>query len=242
MLEQSKHYLPAKPRIRYFIYLPCYLIAMLFLGFLIYMIISLKQLDEDNQKIEWINSNLPGFLIIFVIMVFFATILKITSNLMWNSRLSRRQKDFEDCVEIYNECGITDKKYEFKTDQNRLVHQTAEHQTVRRERYWIGKVGIHGSYILFELEAKHRGNNPEDAKSGTEAHVKGNLLVQMKRRMEIEEGTDSIAVGVDLPQENKRTSDVKSSKSLVIIGEKFEDTKDKSGNHAMYESGALRQK
>ena len=89
------------------------------------MVIALKQEKTEQEKTEWINSHLPVFLLIFVGIILLSFTLRIVRKLLWVLRLKRRQKHFEECAEIYNECAIVDKRFEFKTAEDRLIHLTA---------------------------------------------------------------------------------------------------------------------
>jgi len=126
MLEQSKYYLPIKPNAPLFIYFPWYLLVLFILGAMIWMIIALKQDREEEEKMEWINSHLPIFLFVIIGIILLSFVLRGIRSLLWLGRLHKRQKYFEECIEVYNECGIVDKKYEFKTAEDRLQHQTAQ--------------------------------------------------------------------------------------------------------------------
>lgn len=203
------------------------------------MIIALKQDRDEEEKTEWINSHLPVFLYIILGIIALSFVLRVIRNLLWVRRLGKRQKHFQECVEVYNECGISDKKYQFKTEQDRLLHQTAQQQSAYRERYWYGSVGQYGAYIVLELADKYRDNPQDETKADTGVMTDGNLLQQMKKRVRDEEGSDSIAVGVELPQECRTTQRHTATRSVMIIGEKFEDTKDRNGHHAMYDSDAI---
>jgi hypothetical protein len=93
---------------------------------MIWMIIALKQDREEEEKMEWINSHLPIFLFVILGIILLSFVFRGIRSLLWLGRLRRRQKYFEECIEVYNECGIVDKKYEFKTAEDRLQHQTAQ--------------------------------------------------------------------------------------------------------------------
>lgn len=93
---------------------------------MIWMIIALKQDRAEEEKSEWMNEHLPAFLYIIFGIILLSFVLRVIRNLLWHARLRRRQRHFEECIEVYNECGIADKKYEFKTEEDRLLHQTAQ--------------------------------------------------------------------------------------------------------------------
>jgi len=62
----------------------------------------------------------------------------------------------------------------------------------------------------------------------------------MKKRVIDEEGLDSIAVGVDLPQDNRDGILHRATRSEMIIGEKFEDSKElHRNNYGFYDSDAV---
>jgi hypothetical protein len=61
----------------------------------------------------------------------------------------------------------------------------------------------------------------------------------MRKRVQDEEGSDSIAVGIELPQDSANTRQHTATRSVMIIGEKFEDPREKQGSHAMYDSDAV---
>lgn len=62
----------------------------------------------------------------------------------------------------------------------------------------------------------------------------------MKKRVIDEEGSDSIAVGVDLPQDNRDSILHRATRSEMIIGEKFEDSREKHrNNYGFYDSDAV---
>ena len=159
--------------------------------------------------------------------------------MLWIHRLKARQNHFEECIEVYNECGISDKRFEFKTSEDRLQHQTAQQQSAYRERYWYASVGQYGAYIVLELAQKHRDNPQEETKADTGIQTDGNLLLQMKKRVQDEEGSDSIAIGVELPQDCPSSRQQRTTRSVMIIGEKFEDHREKQAAHAMYDSDAV---
>ena len=60
-------------------------------------------------------------------------------------------------------------------------------------------MGTYGAYIMLELDRKYRDTANEETKADTGVQTDGNLIKQMQKRVIDEEGSDSIAVGVELP-------------------------------------------
>jgi hypothetical protein len=87
---------------------------------MIWMIIALKkdENEEEDKSSDWISTFLPIYIFLILGLVFLAFILRVVRKLIWISRLNRRQKHFEECIEVYNECAIAEKKYTFRTTED----------------------------------------------------------------------------------------------------------------------------
>ena len=134
------------------------------------------------------------------------------------ARLEKRQKAFKKHLKTFNRGGFSGDRFEFdmKNDDLGAENELGEDKDSSSERYWIGKTGLYGAYIVFELAPKYMTEDYRDT------HMKkdGNKIQTMKQKVIDEETRDSIAVVASgLPQ--NLSSLRKDTKSLLIVGSRI---------------------